>query len=403
LARAQHEALLAVLAAEKLEDAGKKDSEEWKAAAIDASAKQRRAAVAQARWNLFQAEIARYKAKDKAMIDAAEKKLAEARMALARAEAAINEPLTTVYTPRPQAKFPEMSTGRRLAFARWLANANNPLTARVAVNHIWLRHFGQALVPSVFDFGRNGRSPTHPALIDWLAAEFMQPSVPGVKPWSMKHLHRLIVTSAVYRQASTPDPRNMAKDQDNLFYWRMAPRRLEAELVRDNLLHVAGRLDRTMSGPDIDHHLGLKVFRRSLYFRHAAEKQMEFLKLFDAASVTECYQRKESIIPQQALALVNSELAIRMGRSLARQLSSHHADPREFVTAAFERILTRPPTAEELADCLAFLAEQAVSLHTAKDPTSDLDDLKPAANSDLRARELLTIVLLNHHEFVTIR
>ncbi|MCX7701820.1 MAG: DUF1553 domain-containing protein, partial [Gemmataceae bacterium] len=359
-------------------------------------------ALAEARRNLFQAELARRNAKDQGMIDAAEKKLQESRDALAKAEAAQSQPPSTEYTRRNVPVYPTQSSGRRLAFARWLANPNNPLTARVAVNHIWLRHFGQALVPSVFDFGRNGRAPTHPALVDWLAAEFMQPSVPGEKPWSMKHLHRLIVTSSVYRQASTPDPRNLQIDQDNVYLWRMAPRRLEAELVRDNLLHVAGRLDLSTSGPDIDHNLGLKVFRRSLYFRHAAEKQMEFLKLFDAASVTECYQRKDSIIPQQALALANSDLAIRMGRALARQLAPAHPEPQDFITVAFERILSRPPTDSERAECSAFLIEQAQQFEATGD-VSDTDESKPAATPALRARELLVMVLLNHHEFVTVR
>ena len=402
LTHAQHEALLAVLAVEKLEDEGRKETNEWKAAATQALAKQRLAAVAEARWNVHQALRARERATDKPMIEATDKKLAESRSALAKAESDLKAPLSTAYTPRNQAKYPESSTGRRLAFARWLAHTNNPLTARVAVNHIWLRHFGQALVPSVFDFGRNGRAPTHPALLDWMAAEFMHPSVAGEKPWSMKYLHRLIVTSAVYRQASTPEAENLRKDQDNIYYWRMAPRRLEAELVRDNLLHVAGRLDLAMSGPDIDHNLGLKVFRRSLYFRHAAEKQMEFLKLFDAASVTECYQRKDSIIPQQALALVNSEMAIRMGRSLARSLAARYPHQRDFITAAFEQILTRPPTSAELAECQAFLAEQSQQVE-ASATIAATDELKPAAHPGLRARELLTIVLLNHHEFVTVR
>src|SRR5262249_1740796 len=159
-------------------------------------------------------------------------------------------------------------------------------------NHIWLRHFGQPLVPRVFDFGRNGRPPSHPALLDWLATEFMD------HHWSMKHLHHLILTSRSYRLASTPDEANLKLDPDNTYYWRMVPRRLEAELVRDCVLSVTGALDLTRGGPDIDQNLGLSVPRRSLYFRHAAEKQMEFLKLFDAASVTECYQRKESILPQ---------------------------------------------------------------------------------------------------------
>ena len=137
-----------------------------------------------------------------------------------------------------------------------------------------------------------------------------------------------------------------------------------------------------MGGPDIDHQAGLAVPRRSLYFQHAAEKQMEFLKIFDAAGVTECYRRKESILPQQALALANSELSLRMARRLAGVLSDGvGADPSAFVTAAFERVLSRPPTDAERAECLRYLGPDARS----------------------RRRESLVHVLLNHHDFVTIR
>jgi hypothetical protein len=182
------------------------------------------------------------------------------------------------------------------------------------VNHIWSRHFGQPLVSNVFDFGKNGRRPMHPALLDWLASELM------TRNWSMKHLHKLIVTSRTYRQGSTPDTKNLAQDRDNVYLWRMPPRRLEAEAVRDQLLFVAGQLDSTFGGPELDQQSGLTVYRRSLYFRHAHEKQMEMLKLFDAAGVTECYQRRESIVPQQALALVNSPLSEAMAKRLAQQL-----------------------------------------------------------------------------------
>src|SRR5205807_2098959 len=114
------------------------------------------------------------------------------------------------------------STGRRLAFAKWLTDLKNPLTARVAVNHLWVRHFGQGIVPSVADFGRNGRPPTHPQLLDWLAAELMTSSVPTphtqhATPWSMKRLHRLLVTSTTYRMASTPDDSDARIDPDNNF------------------------------------------------------------------------------------------------------------------------------------------------------------------------------------------
>jgi len=151
------------------------------------------------------------------------------------------------------------------------------------VNHIWLRHFGQGIVASPNDFGANGRPPSHPALLDWLAAELM------ANNWSMKEIHKLIVMSSTYRMASTPDEANTKIDPDNVYLWRMPSRRMEAELVRDNLLYLGGNLDLTMGGPEIDHKLGLTSKRRSVYLRTAAEKEVEFLKLFDNASVTECY------------------------------------------------------------------------------------------------------------------
>jgi hypothetical protein len=357
--------------------------------------------LTEAKRNLRAAEQARREAKP-ADVAAAETKLKAAQAAVPKAEADAKAATSTAYTPRAISTFPATSTGRRLAFAKWLADSRNPLTARVAANHVWLRHFGQAIVPSVFDFGHNGRPPSHAALLDWLAAEFMKPSTAKAAPWSMKHLHRLIVTSATYRQASTPDAANAALDRDNRYLWHFSPHRLEAEAVRDALLFVAGRLDLAMSGPDIDQHQGLTVFRRSLYFRSAAEKQVEFLKLFDAAAVTECYQRKESIIPQQALALANSELTIRLGRLLARDLAKAHAEPSAFVIAAFERVLSRPPSQTEIAECISYLNEQAKSLPASK-AALDAEGRAPAADPTLRAREGLVHVLLNHHEFVTVR
>jgi hypothetical protein len=306
--------------------------------------------------------------------------------------------------------YPSESTGRRLAFAKWLADAENPLTARVAVNHIWLRHFGQAIVPSVFEFGRNGRAPSHPALLDWLAAEFMDPSrpqdkrsVPG-RPWSMKHLHRLIVTSSTYRQASTPDLANTQIDRDNKYLWRYPPHRLEAEAVRDCVFFVAGKLDLTRGGPDIDYTLGLKTPRRSLYFRHAAEKQMEFLQLFDAANVTECYERHHSIVPQQALALMNSEVSLKHARILARSIAAKTPEPDAFTVSAFEHVLSRAPTKADLAECMAFLAERTRAYQAAKVSGANVADGSQASNDPAqRARENLVHALLNHHEFVTIR
>jgi hypothetical protein len=399
LAEAKRAALTAVLEAEDLEEAGRKDSDEWKCAAVAAMQTARQAGLLEARRGVLAARQAERAAPPPQRPEAA-KKTAAAEQAVVKAEADAKQPPSTDYPRRPQAVYPKTSTGRRLAFARWLASRDNPLTARVAVNHIWMRHFGQPLAPSVFDFGRNGRAPSHPALLDWLAAEFMDGK------WSMKRMHRLIVTSSAYRLASTPDEEDLKRDEDNRYLWRMNSRRLEAEAVRDGVFYVAGRLDLTMGGPEIDHTQGMTAARRSLYFRHAAEKQMEFLKLFDAASVTECYQRKDSILPQQALALSNSDLALRHSRILARALHAKvGADDEVFTAAAFERVLSRPPTAEEKAECVAFLKDQTARHAAAKAPPAplDADGRAPASDPALRAREGLAHVLLNHHEFVTVR
>jgi hypothetical protein len=238
----------------------------------------------------------------------------------------------------------------------------------------------------------------------------------------MKQLHRQILTSRTYRMASTPDEHNLASDPDNVWLWRMNSRRMEAELVRDGILFVTGKLDLAFGGPDIDYTLGLKVNRRSLYFRHAQEKQMEFLKLFDCAAVTECYQRKESVVPQQALALANSELTLIQARIIARELAEQAAnDSARFVTTAFERVLSRSPTAEEMALTTKFLDEQTRTLTsgtgftlarsasegnegaTGVSPVPLGDTNSPASQPALRARENLVHVLLNHNDFLTIR
>jgi len=159
----------------------------------------------------------------------------------------------------------------------------------------------------------------------------------------------------------------------------MNSRRLEAEAVRDNLLFVCGSLDPAMGGPEIDHNLGLTSKRRSLYLRLAAEKEVEFLKIFDGPAVTECYERRPSVMPQQALAMANSELAQAEARKLAKQFATD--DEEAFVRSAFAQILARRPTAEETRLGREFLAA------TAKD----------------RARENLVLVLLNHNDFVTVR
>jgi hypothetical protein len=413
-------ALEAVLAVEALEDLGAKDSPEWKEAAAETVRRQRRLALADAQLKQLTATRAAAAAKPAEQAKAQET-VKSAADALAKAEADLAAPVGTDYKPRITETFPDTSTGRRLALARWITARENPLAARMAVNQMWLRHFGQGLVPSVADFGRNGTGPTHPALLDWLAASLMTGGYPGgrafgasapqatpvgaAQPWSMKSLHRLMVTSNTYRMASTPDPASLAKDPDNRYLWRMDYRRMDAEVVRDNVLYVTGQLDLQQGGPDINEEAGLSVKRRTIYFRHAAEKQMVFAGLFDGPNVTECYIRKQTVIPQQALALANSELALEQSRLLARQLNTTTgADARAFVAAAYVRVLAREVSPAELQECLQFLTAQAKLLSrlpAAADPAGKAS--VPASDPALRARENLVLVLINHNDFVTIR
>jgi hypothetical protein len=415
VAEAAQAELLAEVRTEKLEDAEaqQKQPELWKKAALEAHAAQQRHGLLEAQRNHFAAQLALMRWQQssptvpggkRTTTDQSKLKsqLTAAAEALAKAELEARRPPTPSYTRRNLPSYPATSSGRRLSLARWITDPHNPLAARVAMNHLWLRHFGQAIVPSVFDFGRNGRPASHPALLDWLAAEFMKNN------WSMKSMHRLIVLSNTYRMDSTPDAACLAADPDNRYLWRVSPRRLEAESVRDSVLAVAGQLDTRMGGPDIDYRQGLTVPRRSVYFRHAAEKEMEFLELFDAANVTECYRRSESIVPQQALALFNSSLATVQARLLARRLCMDHNGAVEFVRSGFEQVLNRAPTADEEKACCQFLEQQTALLGQPKNlshftAASAAAAVAPSAAPGMRAREDLIQVLLNHHDFVTIR
>ncbi|MEQ9070830.1 MAG: DUF1553 domain-containing protein, partial [Gimesia chilikensis] len=182
--------------------------------------------------------------------------------------------------------YPTISTGRRTAFARWVTDRQNPLNARVAVNHIWLRHFGQPLVEDVTDFGLRSKQPLHQDLLDWLAVDFMEHN------WSMKHLHRLMVTSQTYRLSSSTrdaDPETLKSDSANAYYWRRNTVRMESEVIRDSLLSLAGELDLTLGGPTIDPNKNTDSKRRSLYFTYSRDSQEKFLSMFDAADIFACY------------------------------------------------------------------------------------------------------------------
>jgi hypothetical protein len=252
----------------------------------------------------------------------------------------------------------------------------------------------------------NGKPPSHPELLDWLAAELME------KNWSMKAIHRLMVTSNTYRMRSSAPEANLAsraRDPENIYLWRMNPRRMEAEIVRDSLLSVAGQLDTTMGGPEIEEAKAEQVYRRSLYFHHTPDSQAVFLKLFNAPDPTDCYKREESIVPQQALALANSSLSRSQARLLARKIvdGSKEGSNSQFVRAAFENTLGRLPTQKEIVESQAFLQQEERLLATAKTETGDKSTaaamVSPAPAPGMRAKENLVHVLFNHNDFVTIR
>jgi hypothetical protein len=276
-----------------------------------ASRSEREAALKRAETEVLTQELALADAQAKPADDANRGKEIEkatngqaaAQTALDKARAALlDETLAEKYSALSPL-YPRTSSGRRRALAEWITSRENPLTARVAVNHIWARHFHTPLVASVYDFGRNGVAPTHPELLDWLAAEFMESN------WSLKHLHRLIVTSAAYRRVSaTGDAaQNVACDPENKMLWRMNAGRMESEVVRDSLLYCAGRLDLQIGGQELENSENLTTNRRSLYYCVHPEQggKSSLGELFDAPDALDCYRRTRSIVPQQALALTN--------------------------------------------------------------------------------------------------
>ena len=377
------------------------DSHSLVAAAVKA---ERIVAAATAAENLDNAELNLLQAAGEKRAEA-ETKLADARKSLEAARAAIDMPgisytslkgslktlESNLETEESRSKpFPKTSTGRRTALAQWMTHRNNPLTARVAVNHIWARHFGTPLVPTVFDFGRKGIPPTHPDLLDWLAVELMESG------WSMKHIHQLIVTSNTYRMTSTRAGAadvNEKTDGGNRWYWRTNPIRMEAQLVRDGLLHLAGELDLTLAGPSIPVN-DEKSLRRSLYYVHSHNEHQKFLSMFDDASVLECYRRADSIVPQQALALENSELASELASKIATQVAGMpDVDTDDaFVKAAFQTILSVDANEQEVAASVAAMQE-----------FRRLTTAPGSKDAEAKSRTMFIHALINHNDFVTIR
>jgi hypothetical protein len=287
---------------------------------------------------------------------------------------------------------PPTTQSGRLELARWIASRDNPLTARVMVNRIWQHHFGTGLVSTSDNFGSRGDRPSHPELLDWLAARFVADG------WSVKAMHRLILLSATYRQSSNPksEIRNpKLVDPDDRLLWRMPRRRLEAEALRDAMLAVAGRLDRTVGGDEtidvvyqkgevIDAKRGFVVNtvngghpvyavpRRSIYLPVIRNALPDVLSLFDAADPNAVAAvRNDSTVPPQALFMLNNPFVREQALHFAKSLPADATDEAGRLRSAYERALGRPPSADELADATVFLGEYAGKLKAKGRPETE--------------------------------
>jgi mono/diheme cytochrome c family protein len=246
------------------------------------------------------------------------------------------------------------TTGRRLALARWLTQPNHPLTARVAVNQLWMRHFGRGIVPTVANFGRAGSAPSNPELLDWLATEFVE------KGWSMKSMHRLMMTSQAYRQNSQADSATIAADPENALVSRMPLRRMDAETLYDSLVAVAGRLDPKPFGPpaeldikeskEVSVKAGKDGFRRSIYVLHRRQTPVSLMDAFDHPAMTpNCTERRQSNVATQALHMMNGSMTWELARYMAgRVVDEADGDRARQVELVYLRALSRLPSAEEV-------------------------------------------------------
>ena len=290
--------------------------------------------------------------------------------------------------PRPDGR----TSGRRLALAEWIASRDNPLTARVMANRIWHHHFGRGIVRTLDNLGRMGDAPTHPELLDYLAVEFMD------RGWSVKEMHRLLMTSEAYRMASAhEDADSRAADPENRLLWQYRPQRLEAEALRDAIMTVSGAIDLTVGGQPVFPHVpqelllaarngywdnqedGPDVWRRSVYVFRRRSLSFPFFETFDLPDQNQtAAARNVSTVATQALTLMNNEFVLNQARLFAERLErAAPGDVDRQVDLAYRIALTRPPAPEE-----AEVARDLVSSQSLVD---------------------LTHVMLNLNEFLYLR
>jgi mono/diheme cytochrome c family protein len=317
----------------------------------------------------------------------------------------------------PSKPTPAGTTSRRLALANWLTDPRHPLTARVIVNRIWMHHFGRGIVGTPGDFGRLGERPTHPELLDWLASEFVAGG------WSVKKLHRLIVTSAVYRQSSAREPAKDAADPDNRLLGRFPLRRLDAEAFRDGLLAVSGKLNPKAFGPPVpvmEDDAGLVVIgrenrdaamyklgdesvpageesRRSIYVQVRRSKPLGVLDTFDGATAEpNCEARICSTATPQSLLLLNGDFVTGQAEAFARRIRAEvGTDPRAQAARAWRVAYGCEPAAKDLADAVAFLSEAAKSFRQTAPPGA-----KGGPTPEARALATFCQALLSSNRFL---
>ena len=263
----------------------------------------------------------------------------------------------------------------RLDLAKAITSPNNPLTARVLANRVWLHHFGEPLVASPSDFGLRTAPPTHPELLDYLASSLIDSG------WSLKALHRTILLSATYQQASSDRPECRQVDPDNKLLWRMNRRRLDLEQMRDTLLTLSGRLDSTMYGRPTNMAGDPANRRRTIYGLVDRQSLPGIFRTFDFASPDQSTERRPfTTVPQQALFGMNSPFVVQQARDIVAQLTGNHD---EKLAELYQTVLSRSPNADEIAAAREFLAS-------------------PPEGSQLNASEQLAQVLLLTNELMFI-
>lgn len=308
---------------------------------------------------------------------------------------------------QPQPKRPG-STGRRLAFAQWLTAPNHPLVARVIVNRVWSHHFGRGIVESLGNFGSTGIPPTHPELLDWLAVSFIEHG------WSLKWLHREIMTSAAYRQSSQLESDRNRRDPDNRWLSRMPMRRLEAEAVRDSLLAVAGRLNRQPYGnPDsvtvradglVTSRQRSGGWRRTIYVQQRRKEIPTILESFDLPQmIPNCIQRPNSTVATQALHLLNNGMVRELSRDFSGRIQRESPHNRsQQIDRVFQIALSRLPTEQERQVILETLPQLTEQWATAEQPPEAGEENASNESPSLHALANICHVVMNSAEFLTV-